>query len=76
MVIAAFAVLWYAVHELSPLKPFPNFARYMLPLAPLLVHTRHIHAPQDRGPRLRRMRQATSVQLSSAVAPHQCAARG
>ena len=36
-VIAAFAVLWYAVHEISPLKPFPGFARYMLPLAPLLI---------------------------------------
>ncbi len=36
-VIAAFAVLWYAVHEITPLKPFPGFARYMLPLAPLLV---------------------------------------
>jgi hypothetical protein len=37
LVIAAFAMLWYAVHELSPLKPFPGFARYALPLAPLLI---------------------------------------
>jgi exosortase/archaeosortase family protein len=37
IVITAFAALWYAVHELSPLKPFPGFARYMLPLAPLLI---------------------------------------
>ncbi len=36
-VIASFAVLWYAIHEVSPLKPYPDFARYMLPLAPLLV---------------------------------------
>jgi hypothetical protein len=36
-VIAAFAVLWYALHEISPLKPFPGFVRYMLPLAPLLI---------------------------------------
>ena len=27
-----FRPLWYAVHELSPLKPYPGFARYMLPL--------------------------------------------
>jgi 4-amino-4-deoxy-L-arabinose transferase-like glycosyltransferase len=35
--IATFAVVWYAVHAATPLKPFPNFARYMLPLAPLLL---------------------------------------
>ena len=34
--IAGFSLLWYAVHEASPLKPYPDFARYMLPLAPLL----------------------------------------
>jgi hypothetical protein len=37
IVIAAFALLWYAVHELSPLKPYPGYARYALPLAPLLI---------------------------------------
>jgi hypothetical protein len=37
LVIALFALLWYAAHELSPLKPYPGFVRYMLPLAPLLV---------------------------------------
>ena len=37
LVIAGFALLWYAVHELSPLKPFPGYVRYMLPLAPLLI---------------------------------------
>ena len=37
IVIAAFALLWYAMHEISPLKPFPGFARYMLPLAPILI---------------------------------------
>ena len=37
LVISLFALLWYAVHEVSPLKPYPGFARYMLPLAPLLV---------------------------------------
>jgi hypothetical protein len=36
-IIAGFAVLWYFAHELSPLKPYPDFARYMVPLAPLLV---------------------------------------
>jgi hypothetical protein len=25
------------VHELSPLKPYPGYARYALPLAPLLI---------------------------------------
>ena len=35
-VIASFSVLWYGLHELSPLKPYPDFARYMLPLASLL----------------------------------------
>ena len=37
LVISLFALLWYAVHEISPLKPYPGFVRYMLPLAPLLV---------------------------------------
>jgi hypothetical protein len=37
LVISLFTLLWYAVHEVSPLKPYPGFARYMLPLAPLLV---------------------------------------
>jgi hypothetical protein len=35
-VIASFSVVWYVLHELSPLKPYPDFARYMLPLASLL----------------------------------------
>jgi hypothetical protein len=35
--IATFAVVWYAVHEAAPLKPFPDFSRYMLPLVPLLL---------------------------------------
>jgi 4-amino-4-deoxy-L-arabinose transferase-like glycosyltransferase len=34
--IAGFTLLWYAVHELVPLKPYPDVTRYMLPLAPLL----------------------------------------
>jgi len=37
LLIASFAVLWYAVHAATPLKPFPDFARYMLPLVPLLL---------------------------------------
>jgi 4-amino-4-deoxy-L-arabinose transferase-like glycosyltransferase len=37
VLIASFSVFWYAVHEASPLKPYPDFARYMLPLAPLLA---------------------------------------
>jgi 4-amino-4-deoxy-L-arabinose transferase-like glycosyltransferase len=36
-VIAGFTVIWYLAHEISPLKPYPDFARYMVPLAPLLV---------------------------------------
>ncbi|MGB2933435.1 MAG: glycosyltransferase family 39 protein [Methyloceanibacter sp.] len=35
--IASFTLLWYCMHEVSPLKPYPDFARYMLPLAPLLA---------------------------------------
>jgi 4-amino-4-deoxy-L-arabinose transferase-like glycosyltransferase len=37
LVMGAFALLWYAMHEVSPLKPYPGYARYMLPLAPLLI---------------------------------------
>jgi hypothetical protein len=37
LLIASFAVLWYAVHEATPLKPFPDFSRYMLPLVPLFL---------------------------------------
>ena len=36
-VITAFALMWYAVHEVSPLKPFPDVSRYMVPIAPLLI---------------------------------------
>ncbi len=36
-VIAGFAVAWYLAHEISPFKAYPDFARYMVPLAPLLV---------------------------------------
>jgi hypothetical protein len=35
--IAGFALFWYAVHELVPLKPYPDITRYMLPMAPLLA---------------------------------------
>ena len=35
--IASFTLLWYLVHEVTALKPFPDFSRYMLPLVPLLV---------------------------------------
>ena len=37
LLIAGFTLLWYAVHEATPLKPFPDFSRYMLPLVPLFV---------------------------------------
>jgi hypothetical protein len=36
-VIVGFALLWYFAHEISPLKPYPDFARYMVPLAPMLL---------------------------------------
>lgn len=35
--IAAFVAAWYVLHELSPLKPYPGFQRYMHPIGPLLV---------------------------------------
>ena len=35
--IAGFALLWYLAHEVTPLKPYPDFARYMVPLVPLLM---------------------------------------
>jgi hypothetical protein len=36
-VIAGFAFLWYLGHEVTPLRPYPDFARYMVPLVPLLM---------------------------------------
>jgi hypothetical protein len=36
-VIAGFALLWYLGHEVTPLRPYPDFARYMVPLVPLLM---------------------------------------
>jgi hypothetical protein len=36
-VMAEFSVGWYFAHEISPLKPYPDFARYMVPLAPILL---------------------------------------
>jgi hypothetical protein len=41
--IASFTLLWYAVHEATPLKPFPDFSRYMLPLVPLRHPRRVLH---------------------------------
>jgi 4-amino-4-deoxy-L-arabinose transferase-like glycosyltransferase len=35
--IACFSLIWYAVHETTPLKPYPDVSRYMLTLAPLLI---------------------------------------
>jgi hypothetical protein len=37
-VLAAYAVLLYVVPELSPLKPYPDFGRYMMPVAPVLIY--------------------------------------
>jgi Dolichyl-phosphate-mannose-protein mannosyltransferase len=36
-VIAVFAALWLVAHEISPFKPYPDFQRYMVPLAPFLL---------------------------------------
>jgi hypothetical protein len=36
-IILGAALLWYFAHEISPLKPFPNVERYMVPIVPLLV---------------------------------------
>ena len=35
--IAIFTVLWYVIHETTPLKPYPDLPRYMLPIVPLLA---------------------------------------
>jgi len=37
-VLLLYALLFYLVAELSPLKPWPDFARYMVPVAPVLVY--------------------------------------
>jgi hypothetical protein len=36
-IVVAFTLLWYAVHEITPLRPYPDFSRYMLPIGPLFV---------------------------------------
>jgi hypothetical protein len=36
-IILSVAALWYFAHEITPLKPFPDFERYMVPLAPLIL---------------------------------------
>jgi hypothetical protein len=36
--LAAFAVLFYVVPEMSPLKPFPDFSRYVMPVVPVLIY--------------------------------------
>jgi 4-amino-4-deoxy-L-arabinose transferase-like glycosyltransferase len=63
MVISLFALLWYAAHEISPLKPYPGFARYMVPVAPLLV----ILAGAFIYELARRMQVAASASLAAAV---------
>lgn len=37
-VLLAFVVLWVGAAELSPLKPFPGFVRYVLPAVPILAY--------------------------------------
>jgi hypothetical protein len=63
MVISLFALLWYAAHEISPLRPYPGFARYMVPVAPLLV----ILAGAFIYELARRMQVAASASLAAAV---------
>jgi hypothetical protein len=36
-IIVAFIVVWYLAHEISPMRPYPGFHRYMLPIGPLIV---------------------------------------
>ena len=36
--LAAYALLFYFVPEISPLKPAPDFARYVLPIVPALIY--------------------------------------
>jgi hypothetical protein len=36
-IIAGFAFVWYLAHEISTHKPTPDFARFMVPLVPLLT---------------------------------------
>jgi len=37
-VLLTFLVLWVGAAELSPLKPFPGFVRYVLPAVPILAY--------------------------------------
>lgn len=37
-IMALVAVVFYLVPELSPLKPWPDYSRYMVPLVPLLMY--------------------------------------
>ena len=36
-IIALYIIIFYFIPELSPLKPFPDFMRYMIPAAPPLI---------------------------------------
>lgn len=36
--LAAYVLLFYLVPEISPLKPAPDFARYILPIVPVLIY--------------------------------------
>ncbi len=36
--LAAYVLVFYFVPELSPLKPWPDFSRYMMPIVPPLVY--------------------------------------
>lgn len=35
--MVAFVVVFYLVHEVSPLKPWPDYSRYVLPAVPMLL---------------------------------------
>jgi hypothetical protein len=35
--VVAFVLVWYAAHEITPMRPYPGFHRYMLPIGPLIV---------------------------------------
>jgi hypothetical protein len=35
--VVAFVIVFYLVHEVSPLKPWPDYSRYVLPAVPMLL---------------------------------------
>jgi len=61
--VVAFVLVWYAAHEITPMRPYPGFHRYMMPIGPLIV----LNAASLVYYLMRRCNSAWAAQISAAA---------